>query len=275
MPISKRFVDLPTGMVAYVQAGDAGVPVVFLHGLPASSFLWRRAIAALHRSFPCYALDLLGYGDSDQDEGADLSLPAQATVLSLWADAVGLERFHLVGHDIGGGVAQVFTTRHPERVGRLVLVDTVAYDSWPVPDITRLKEPHWDETLRARDLRPGFRRAFEQELVHKERLTDEVLEGYVGPFVGRGGREAYLRCARALETRHLLDLTERIEAIPHPTLVLWGERDTFQELRFGQRLVAALSNARIEVCADGGHFLPEDRPEWVAKRIRGFLEEGG
>ena len=223
MPISKRFVDLPAGMVAYVQAGEAGVPVVFLHGLPASSFLWRGVIAELQGNFARYALDLLGYGDSDQAEGTDLSLPAQATVLGLWADAVGLERFHLVGHDIGGGVAQIFATRHPGRVGRLVLVDTVAYDSWPVLDIARLKEPHWDETLRARDLRPGFRRAFEQGLVHKERLTDEVLEGYVGPFLGRAGREAYLRCARALETRDLLDLTERIEAIPHPTLVLWGE----------------------------------------------------
>ena len=272
MAISKRYMKLPSGMVAYVKAGDAGDPVVFIHGIPTSSFLWRGVIAGLQGGFSCYALDMLGYGDSDQSDAADFSLPGQADVLDAWAAAAGVASFHLVGHDIGGGVAQIYATRHPERVRSMVLVDTVAYDSWPVEDVARLKDPRWDDILRAQDLRPGFRRALEQGLVHhQERLTDEVLEGYVGPFSGRAGRQAYLRCARALDNRHLTDLTAEIEALQHRTLVLWGEHDPFQDIQYGRRLVAALANATLEVCPDGSHFLPEDVPDWVAGRVRAFL----
>ena len=272
MPFAKEFVELPFGMLAYVSAGKMGDPLVLLHGIPTSSFLWRGVIPGVEDAFSVYALDMLGYGDSDKPPEADISVGAQAGYLKEWADAVGLDSFHVAGHDIGGGVAQIFAVRYPQRVKRLVLIDTVCYDSWPVADIARLKDPSWDRILHARDLRPGFRRALEGGMVHRERVNDEMLEGYVGPFLARAGRQAYLRCARALDNKDTQEIAHHIEALPHPTLILWGEQDPFQSVDYGQRLAAAMPNARLETCPDGGHFLPEDRPDWVAEQIREFIQ---
>ena len=274
MVFAKQYVELPSGMLAYVQAGEGGTPIVFLHGIPTSSFLWRKVIAILQLERSCYALDLLGYGDSDKPPDGDLSLPAQVVCLSEWLDSVATGPIILVGHDIGGGIAQLFVTRYPERIERLILVDTIAYDSFPEPGIARLKEPTWDERLRTRDLRPGFRRAFEQGLVHHDGLTDELVEAYVAPWMGLVGRQSYLRAARALRTEDLAEQMGAVEAISCPVLVLWGERDVFQDISYGQRLVDALPDARLEVCSDGGHFLPEDRPEWVAEQISSFVSAG-
>ncbi len=269
MTFSKLFVDLPFGMMAYTKSGEGMNRLVFLHGIPTSSFLWRGVITQLQGQFESYAPDLLGYGDSDKPPEQDLSIASQANYLADWADAVGLDSFDLIGHDIGGGVAQVFATRFPKRVNRLVLVDTVAYDSWPVPDIDRLKDPSWDERLRSRDLRSGFRRALETGLAHKE-ITDELLEGYVGPFIGKTGREAYLRAARALDNKDLMDISSQIEELTHPTLLLWGDQDPFQDISYGERLVKSMSDARLEKCENAGHFLPEERPDWVAEKISKF-----
>ena len=271
MSISKQFVDLPFGMIGARKAGETGSTIVFLHGIPSSSFLWRKVIDHLQQEFTCFAVDMLGYGDSDKPKDKDLSITAQAEYIAQWSEAVGLDEFHLVGHDIGGGVAQLLALRHPEKVRRLVLIDTIAYDSWPVPDIDRLKDAQWDDLLRSRDLRSGFRRALEAGLFNKSLVTDELLEGYVGPFLGQEGRAAYLRCARTLKTNHLSDYSQEIEALSNPTLVLWGQHDQYQELRFGERLSNALANHQLEVCPNGSHFLPEDQPSWVAERIRSFL----
>ncbi len=271
MSISKQFVDLPFGMIGYRKAGEEGPPIIFLHGIPTSSFLWRKVIDDLQHEFTCFAVDMLGYGDSDKAEGQDLSIKAQVEYIAHWSEAVGLNEFHLVGHDIGGGVAQLLALRHPEKIRRLVLIDTIAYDSWPVPDIDRLKDAQWDEILRSRDLRSGFRRALEGGLANKSIVTDEVLEGYVGPFLGKTGREAYLRCARGLKTNDLSDYSEEIEGLLNPTLLLWGQHDQYQELKYGERLSNALANHQLEVCPNGSHFLPEDQPGWVGEKIRSFL----
>jgi pimeloyl-ACP methyl ester carboxylesterase len=270
MPFAKQFSDLPFGMLAYTKSGQGGLPVVFLHGIPTSSFLWRDVVALLP-DHTCYALDLLGYGDSDKPASGDLSIVAQARYVEAWASLLGISSFVLVGHDIGGGVALQLAVHHPRRVAGLGLVDSICYDSWPEPNVARLKESHWDQTLRARDLRPGFRRALETGLVHKDRLNDAVVEGYVGPFLGQAGRQAYLRCARALDTSHTTTIMNDVEALDVPTLVLWGQQDPFQKLEYGQRLARSMKRASLEVCEDGSHFLPEDRPEWVAGRLNRFL----
>jgi 2-hydroxymuconate-semialdehyde hydrolase len=273
MTFSKNFIELPFGIMAYVKAGEAPDAVVLLHGIPTSSYLWRNVIPLLQDDFTVYAPDMLGYGDSDKPEDEDLSISAQADYLKFLADALGLGKFHLAGHDIGGGVAQIFAVRYPGLLEKLVLIDTIAYDSWPEPSIDRLKDPSWDEKLKLRDLRVGFRKGFEGGLVHQERISVEMLEGYIGPFTSRQGRINYLRAARALKTSDLLDMTSKIERIPHETLILWGEKDPFQDVSYGKRLAEALKKARLLQCDDGSHFLPEDRPDWVADKMRSFFRK--
>lgn len=256
--------------MAYRHAGE-GQPVILIHGIPTNSGLWRNVIPILAEQFAVYAPDMIGYGASDKPTDKDLSVAAQADYLADFMDAVGVDAAHLVGHDIGGGVVQVFTVRHPDRVRRIVLIDSVAYDSWPEPGIARLKDPAWDEIMQRLDIAKGFRKGLEQGMVQKERLTDEVVDLYADPFRDLEGRMAYLRVARALDNRDLLDIADQVEVIDKPVLILWGAEDIFQSVEYGQRLADALADARLIVLDGAGHFVPEDQPEVVAQHVREFL----
>lgn len=263
------FVPVGGGALAYRMQG-AGPSVLLIHGIPTSSFLWRHVVPPLAADLTAYAVDLLGYGDSDKPEAADLSIGAQVGYLHTFMESVGWRTGTVAGHDIGGGVAQLLAVRYPEMVSKLVLLDTIAYDSWPVPEIERMKDPAWDEIMERIDLRKGFRKSLEQGVAHRETVDDELVSEYVRPFDGVEGRRAYLRCARALRTEDLSSVADRVEALDIPTLVIWGDADRFQPLRYGQRLTERMRRARLVVLADAGHFTPEDDPTEVANLIRGF-----
>ncbi len=260
------------GKIAYVREGE-GDPVVLIHGIPTSAHLWRDVIPPLSRQFAVCALDLLGYGDSDKPPKADLSVRAQAAYVAEFMMHVGLTHATVAGHDIGGGVAQLLALGRPELVKRLVLLDTVAYDSWPVPEIDRLKDPAWDQIIETIDLRKGFKRALLRGVFHKDRVTDTLVEEYVRPFDGVEGRRTYLRCARALNNRDLLIRAAEIERLSLPVLILWGEADDYQDVKYGQRLADRLHASRLVVLKDAGHFLPEDQPEEIARLMGAFIHE--
>ncbi len=266
----KQFMSTSAGSLAYVEEGE-GSAVILIHGIPTSSYLWRGVVPLLARDFKVYAVDLLGYGDSDKPALADLSVAGQAGHLRAFMDAVDWRRGAVVGHDIGGGVAQLLAVRDPGAVSSLVLCDTIAYDSWPVPDIERLKDPAWDQIMETLDLSKGFRKALEQGMVHREAVDDRLVSEYVRPFRDLEGRRAYLRCARALRTEDLLSVMDGVERLDVPTLIVWGEADVFQKLEFGRRLKERMRRADLVVIPGAGHFVPEDRPEEVARVIRDHL----
>ena len=268
--MQKMRVDIRKGPIAYVREGE-GEPILLIHGIPTSAYLWRNVIPPLSRDLTVYALDLLGYGDSGKPPKADLSVPVQAEYVAEFMMRVGLTHATVAGNDIGGGVAQLLALERPELVRRLILVGSVAYDSWPVPEIEQLKDPAWDpNTL---DLRTGIKEVLFRGIFHKARVTDALVGEYASHFVGLQGREAYLRSARALNDRDILIRAAEIERLTVPVLILWGEFDEFQDVRVGQRLADSLPLARWVVVKDAGHFLPEDQPEEVARLMRAFVKE--
>jgi pimeloyl-ACP methyl ester carboxylesterase len=258
--------------IAYSQTGR-GRRVALLHGIPTSRFLWRHVIALLaERGCEVTTIDLLGYGQSDQPRDTDLGIAAQARLVGTLLEAIGWRDGTLVGHDIGGGIAQLVAVERPLLANRLVLVDTIAYDSFPVGPIARLKEPVWDTILGAPDfdLKKGLRKSFEAGMVHTDRVTPDLIAAYEEPFAGVDGRLAYLRAARALRTEELADRMAEVEALRTPTLVIWGAQDVFQPIAYGERLAAALQQGRLVQVAGAGHFAPEDEPEKLAELIFAF-----
>lgn len=272
--MDKSRVAIREGAIAYVRQGE-GEAVLLIHGIPTSAYLWREVIPLLAQGFTVCAIDMLGYGDSDKPATADLSLPAQARYVAEFMMKVGLTHANVAGHDIGGGVAQLLALERPELVKRLILVDTVAYDSWPVPEIDRLKDPAWDQIIQTLDLRKGFRKAFLRGIFHQDRVTDALVSEYVRPFDGSEGKRAYLRCARALNNRDILIRAAEIEQLTLPVLILWGEADVYQDVKVGQRLADGLPAARLVVVREAGHFLPEDQPQEISRLLRAFIEETG
>lgn len=267
---SKRKIRTFAGDIAYLRSGQ-GPPLVLLHGIPSSSYLWRDVIGPLSATFEVLAPDLLGYGDSDKRLDVDLSIAAQARYIVAFMETLGVHQAAVAGHDIGGGVAQLMAADEPQRVARLILMDSIVDSNWPIADIARLKEPAWDQIMVNIDLRAGLRKGLEAGMVTPGRVTDELVDEWTRPFQDIGGRRAYLRAARALNNRDLAGRSKHIDEIETPTLILWGANDKFLEPRWAETLHHKLRDSTVEIIDPGGHFLPLDRPDAVAEAITRFL----
>ena len=248
---SKRKIRTFAGDVAYLRKGQ-GPAVLLLHGIPSSSYLWRDVIDPLSGTFDVLAPDLLGYGDSDKRLDADLSIAAQARYMVAFMETLGVHQAAVIGHDIGGGVAQLMAVDEPQRVARL-------------------KEPAWDQIMVNIDLRKGLREGLEKGMVTANRVTDEVVDEWTRPFQDLGGRRAYLRAARALNNRDLVSRSKHLEELETPTLILWGANDAFLEPRWAEVLQRKFRSSTVEIIDPGGHFLPLDRPDAVIEAVTRFL----
>ena len=119
--------------IAYGVHGE-GDPVVLLHGTPSSSYIWRNILPPLiEAGYKVHLYDLLGYGLSErpQNPNIDTSVTGQVQIFESLLEVWGLEDFHFIAHDIGGGVAQRFGIQSPERLRSLTMIDVVSFDSWP------------------------------------------------------------------------------------------------------------------------------------------------
>jgi pimeloyl-ACP methyl ester carboxylesterase len=130
-PMARHDIAIDGTPVAWYESGG-GVPIVLIHGIPAGPALWRHVIPQLDEA-RWLAFDTVGYADSiPTGTGRDLSVARQAEYLLAWLDEFGVDRAVLVGHDLGGGVAQIAAVHAPDRCAGLVVTNATAYDSWPV-----------------------------------------------------------------------------------------------------------------------------------------------
>ncbi|WP_226013118.1 alpha/beta fold hydrolase [Halomicrobium salinisoli] len=251
--------------LAYRDAGT-GEPVLLLHGIPTWSFLWRRIAPPLEGQFRTIVPDLVGYGNSDRRDGFDRSIRAQEQVVADLVDRLGLDEFHVVGHDIGGGVALRYAAHTEGRVDRLVLSNATAYDSWPVEYITSLGLPKTAE-MDEEAFRAELDRAFVDGLERADPET-EWIEGMTVPWLRSDGRRAFARAAVATNTNHTTEID--YGAIDADLLCLWGAADEEQPVEDGRRLVEDVGG---EVLAfdDAGHWVTEDRPAAYREQLEAFL----
>jgi 2-hydroxymuconate-semialdehyde hydrolase len=263
--LDRKRVLLSAGEMAYVDEGD-GPAVVLLHGFPTSSHLWRDLVPALAPRFRVIAPDLLGYGASDKPEEAELHLRAQAGLVRELLEALGVAAGAIVGHDIGGGVAQLLALEG--GVGTLVLVDAVSFDSWPIEGVRMLQAATDGQADR------GFaeqvvRLTFDLGMGHRERLGEHDLEQYLAPW--RDDPRALVRAARGIDGVGLVGTGDRLRALDARVLVLWGEEDPFQPAELAERLGETFPGATVGLLPGCSHFVTEDAPDVVVPLIADYL----
>ena len=269
--------------IAYDDVGS-GTPVLLLHGCPFARFEWRKIIPVLARSHRCIAPDLLGLGDTETLPDADWALPAQAEAIVALLDSLGVERTHVVGHDHGGAVAQVLAAHHPARIDRLVLSDVEAYDNWPsaeerpfvrasqVPLVGALVLWLWSRrpVLRATLVRA---KAVHDPTKLSSEFVDAMVRANLGDHRRRSRTKRFL--AGQFEPRNnrvTLDVVGRLRQFDHPTLLIWADNDAHFGVEWAERLRSDIPGVRqLEVLADTGHLLMEERPERFADLVAEFL----
>ncbi|RMF90438.1 MAG: alpha/beta fold hydrolase [Methanobacteriota archaeon] len=268
----KRYAEAEGVRLAYISKGR-GEPLLLVHGITTYSFLWRRMIPGLAKRFKVIAPDLLGCGDSDKPPDRSYSISAQADLLARFLDALGIEKVHFTGHDIGGGIGQIFAVRYPERTTSLVLINTIGYDYWPVQPITSMRIPILRELGMAALDRGFLRLLVRRGLYHKDRVTEELMDLFRAPLRTREGRRGFLRLAKSLDNRHLMDIAGDLKRMKTSTLIIRGDADPYLSPEISERLHRDIPGSKLIVIPTGGHFIQEDEPELLTEHIIDFIRE--
>lgn len=252
--------------VAYYEEG-AGDPVVFLHGIPTNSFLWRDVVSPIEAERRVIVPDMIGYGNSSQYDGFDRSLRAQERMIEGLFETLDMETVSLVGHDLGGGVFLRYAAHNPDTVENLVLSNSVAYDSWPIQTITDLGLPETAREKSVGEIQEMLDGLFKDTLYGD--ASEEFLDGMKRPWASEEGVTSLVRNASATNTSHTTEIDP--SDVTAATLLLWGENDEFQPIQWAEQLADDISNAEISGLDQANHWVMEDRPDAYRERLSDFL----
>lgn len=258
--------------VAFVRCG-AGEPLIFIHGITTSSFIWDDLLPILNGQHEVVAVDLLGTGASDRPVPSDCSLSAHADRVMSLVDELGFEKIHLVGHDIGGGIAQILSVRNPDRVSTLGLVNTVGYDYWPVQPIVALRTPILRQLAMASLDLGMLRLVIRRAVYRKERITPAVFERIRNEIAVPNSRRAFLNSTRCLNNSDLTTVSNELPKLRMPVLIVRGERDLYLSPEIANRLHREIPSSKLVKVPDGGHFIQLDEPQLLAATILEHIQE--
>ncbi len=270
----RKEIDLPVGRIRYREAG-AGRAVVFVHGYLVDGRLWDGVLDRLSDRFRCLAPDWpLGAHQIAMRPGADLSPPGIAATISAFLEALDLDDVTVVGNDSGGAMSQVLVTRHPERVGRLVLTNCDTHENFPpgifkaMPPLAKLpggmavlSAPFRSAAVSRRAFRPFARTTIPAELV----------ASWMAPSLGDGAiREDLKKVTIGLDKRYTLAAAEKLRGSRLPILLAWAPGDRYFPLSYAERLASEAGNARIVQIPEAKTFVPLDQPQRLAEEIAVF-----
>jgi haloalkane dehalogenase len=275
-PFTSRWLELPAGRMHYVDEG-MGEPLLFVHGTPTWSFEWRHLIRDLAPSHRCLAPDYLGFGLSDRPRNFAYTPEAHAANLAHFIDRLNPAPFTLIVHDFGGPIGLPLCLKQPERVKRLVIVNTWLWSFKGDRAMTRKgrlagsRLGRWLYGWANLSLRVITPAAY----ADKRKLTPEIHRHYLDRFPDRWSRQTVLWVlAKALlgSSDYFDSLwQQRVRLQGRPALIVWGMRDSAFPPEQLARWRVALPAARVIELADAGHWPHEEAPERVIEAIGDFL----
>ena len=248
-----------------------GEPVVLLHGVTTSSFIWRRIVPQLAPHYEVITVDHLGFGASPRDLAADASVGAHAERAAALLRELAPGPVHLVGHDVGGAVAQLIAARHPDLVRDLSLLNTVGYDYWPVQLVATLRAPIIRSLSFATLNRHALALIVRRGLYHKDRATEELLDLFYGQVSAPEARKPFMQFIRALDHRSTAEALPGLVRSGVEVLIVRGDADVYLTSRIAERLHEDLPGSRLVRIPTAGHFLQEDEPELVSRALLDFF----
>ena len=249
---------------SWLASGTGGTPLVLLHGMGSTASVWCPQLEHFGRERLTVAWTMPGYGASPSL--AELSWPALADALEGMREALHLERFHLLGHSIGGMVAQAYRQRYPERVASLMLSSSSAGFGQPAgawqTEFVRLRAEPLAAAAHFGDAAPAIlERLLGPQITPPMRALAELSAHSVN-------KSAYLAYLALLTT---FDGSAGLAAIDVPTLLLTGELDTQAPRKAQERLAARIARSRLQVLPGLGHMAPLEAPAVFNRTVGEFI----
>lgn len=274
-PSQRKEIDLPAGRIRYREAG-AGKPVVFVHGYLVDGRLWDGVVDRLSDRCRCIAPDWpIGAQQIAMKPDADLSPPGIAATIAALLESLDLEDVTIVGNDSGGAMSQVLVTRHPQRIGRLVLTNCDTHENFP-PGIFKAMPPlaklPGGMTILAAPFRIGAvsRAAFKP--FARTRIPDDLIASWMEPAMRDGAiRQDLKKVTVGMNKRYTLEAAAKLRDSELPILLTWAPGDKFFPISYAERLASEAGNARIVEIPDSSTFVALDQPQRLAEEIAEFV----
>jgi pimeloyl-ACP methyl ester carboxylesterase len=261
----------------YYETYGSGDPIVFLHGLGASIYTWRKVKDPLAAGNKLFLIDLKGFGKSPKPRDDRYSILDQADLVYDLILANNLTNLTLVGNSYGGAVCLVLAIRlcaeTPNRLSKLILIDSAGYNKllpWFVR-LLRLPILGWlmlhlaPNTMLAKTV-------LKEAYYNDNLITAADVEAYATPLGMENGKYALLKAAKQAIPEGFEGWIARYPTISVPTLILWGEFDTVIPVEIGEMLDAAIPCSKLTSIPNTGHIPQEETPLPTIELIKDFLK---
>jgi len=275
----QSFVTPRGARMAYLDEGPRGdEAVLMLHGNPTWSFYYRELVQSLAPSRRCVVPDHIGMGLSENPKNYDYTLATRIADIEALVASLGLKKIHLVVHDWGGAIGFGFAARHPELIGRLVILNTAAFAAKRIPRRIALCKLPGLGPLVVRGLN-GFARPATWMAMHRRALTADERRGYLFPYDSWANRVAVNAFVRDIPLGPAHPSWATLAAVEaglaqfrdRPALIVWGGRDFCFDDSFLGRWREIFPQAESLRIADAGHYVIEDARETAVPAIAQFL----
>ena len=239
--IIEHQVELPDGVIYYEESGE-GRPVILIHGLSGSTRWWVKNVPVFAKQYHVIVIDLLGFG---RGHGQRFILEDSARILTEWMQGLAIERPTLIGHSMGGYISAEIAANYPEWIDQLVLVDALA-----IP----IKQSYFGQAY---------------SLMRAARFA---ARDFIPVLIKDIWRAGPLTMSRAIRAVRRADLSDELQDISTPTLIIWGEHDIVLPVDMGQDLHQKIPNSHFVIIDGAGHNPMWDRPHDFNRIVLSYLE---
>ncbi|QDG53812.1 alpha/beta fold hydrolase [Persicimonas caeni] len=268
-PFDSRFVGVDGHHIHYVDEGSGQV-ILFLHGNPTWSFLYRHIIARLSDQFRCVALDFPGFGLSTARDGYGFRPQDHAHVLGEFLDMLELDEMLVMLHDWSGPIGLSVAVQRPERFVGFIVGNTFAWpldEKWRFRAMARAVGGRWGASVE-RQFNTFVNLAM--PLATTKHLPHEVMRCYRKPFPSAESRRPIHVFAHELLASHgfLYEVQKNLGKLrEHPALLVWGQRDVAFRASERARFEEVFPGHELVLLEDANHFIQEDSPDAIAEAI--------
>ncbi|MBN3519722.1 alpha/beta fold hydrolase [Algoriphagus lutimaris] len=275
-PFENKYLRLEAGNVHYVDEGKGDI-ILFVHGTPTWSFLYRDFIKELSKENRCIALDHLGFGLSDKPDSATGTPEWHSDNLSEFIKKLDLQNITLIVHDFGGPIGLAAGIKNSERIKRVVLFNSWFWATDQRKDAEKINKiaNSWFGKFMYLNMNFSVKVLLKKGFANKKNLSKEVHQQYINPFPDKNSRIPLLNLAKALvgSSDWYQKQWEQLDLLSDKEwLILWGTEDAFITMDNLEKWQKRLSNSKTKEF-DCGHFVQEEATEASIKEITNFMNK--
>lgn len=273
-PFESNYLNLENGSMHYVDEGKGEV-ILFVHGTPTWSFLYRNLIKPLSASHRCIAIDHIGFGLSEKPIDFEGTPQVHADNLSAFIEKMDLQDITIVVHDFGGPIGLSSAIANSKRVKQVVLFNTWLWETKSNPEAKKIDKilNGWMGKFLYLSMNFSPTMLLKRGFYDKSHLSREIHKHYIKPFPSKDSRRSLLRIGQSLvgSSDWYQEKWESIDVLTDkPWLVLWGTKDEFITTSYLEKWENRLPNAQV-LRLECGHFVQEEQAEEVLSYMLNFL----